>query len=307
MAGDRYTLHFTSGGPGVIRQRRQYAAVLGIPLEKLRLVSNDVGGSFGARNRPYIEFGLLLWAAKKLGRPVKYTATRSEEMITAYEGRDLSTRLDLAVSAEGKFLALRATNISNVGAHCVSLSPLAKGCGLITGSYDIPAAHLHARAVFTNTVPTTTMRSSGRPEVNFALERLIDKAARALGIDRIELRRKNLVRKEQMPYTNAVGTIYDSGDYERAMSDALRIADWAGFPARREAAAARGRALGLGLANYVEILDRLAARARRAEGAARRPGAARHRHAAERAGTGDQLLAGDRRSARRSRSSASMS
>jgi len=249
---ESYTLHFTSGGPGVIRQRRQYAAVLGIPVENLRLVSRDVGGSFGARNRPYVEFGLLLWVAKKLGRPVKYTATRSEEMITAYEGRDLSTQLELAVSGEGKFLALRATNISNVGAHCVSLSPLAKGCGLITGSYDIPAAHLHAQAVFTNTVPTTTMRSSGRPEVNFALERLIDKAARALGIDRIELRRKNLIRKEQMPYTNAVGTMYDSGDYERAMNDALRRADWTGFPARREAAAARGRCLGLGLANYVE-------------------------------------------------------
>jgi carbon-monoxide dehydrogenase large subunit len=251
-ARDRYTLHFTSGGPGVVRQRRQYAAVLGIPLEKLRLVSIDVGGSFGARNRPYVEFGLLLWAAKKLGRPVKYTATRSEEMISAYEGRDLSTQLDLAVSEDGQFLALRATNISNVGAHCVSLSPLAKGCGLVTGSYDIPAAHFHAQAVFTNTVPTTTMRSSGRPEVNFALERLIDKAARALGIDRSELRRKNLVRREQMPYTNAVGTMYDSGDYERAMNDALRNADWSDFPARREAAAARGRCLGLGLANYVE-------------------------------------------------------
>jgi aerobic carbon-monoxide dehydrogenase large subunit len=249
---DRYTLHFTSGGPGVVRQRRQYAAVLGVPLERLRLVSNDVGGSFGARNRPYIEFGLVLWAAKKLGRPVKYTATRSEEMITAYEGRDLIVELELAVSAAGKFLALKATNTSNVGAHCVSLSPLAKGCGLVTGSYDIAAAHLHARAVFTNTVPTTTMRSSGRPEVNFALERLIDTAARELGIDRIELRRKNLIRPEQMPYTNPVGTIYDSGDYERAMNDALRIADWAGAPARRQAAAQRRRCLGLGLANYVE-------------------------------------------------------
>ncbi len=249
---DSFALHFTSGGPGVIRQRRQYAAVLGIPIEKLRLVSNDVGGSFGARNRPYVEFGLILWAAKKLGRPVKYTAVRAEEMISAYEGRDLWTRLELAVSGAGKFLAIRATNISNVGAHCVTLSPLAKGCGLITGSYDIPAAHLRARAVFTNTVPTTTMRSSGRPEVNFALERLIDTAARALGIDRVELRRRNLVHAEQMPYTNAVGTTYDSGDYERAMNDALRIADWPGFAARRGAAEQRGRSLGLGLANYVE-------------------------------------------------------
>ncbi|HLI19789.1 MAG TPA: xanthine dehydrogenase family protein molybdopterin-binding subunit, partial [Stellaceae bacterium] len=248
----RYTLHYTAGGPGVVRQRRQYAAVLGIPIEKLRLVSIDVGGSFGARNRPYIEFGLVLWAAKKLGRPVKYTATRAEEMITAYEGRDLLTTLELAVGADGKFLALRADNISNVGAHCVSLSPLAKGCGLITGSYDIPAASLRARAVFTNTVPTTTMRSSGRPEVNFALERLIDIAACDIGIDRVELRRRNLVQPEQMPYTNAVGTIYDSGDYPRAMGEALRIADWAGVAERKEKAAQRGRRLGVGLANYVE-------------------------------------------------------
>jgi aerobic carbon-monoxide dehydrogenase large subunit len=249
---DRYTLHFSSGGPGVVRQRRQYAAALVIAPEKLRLVSYDVGGSFGARNRPYVEFGLVLWAAKKLGRPVKYTAARAEEMITAYEGRDLVTTLELAVSAEGKFLALKASNVSNVGAHCVSLSPLAKGCGLITGSYDIPAVSLHARAVFTNTVPTTTMRSSGRPEVNFALERLIDIAARELGIDRVELRRYNLVRPQQMPYTNAVGTTYDSGDYERAMNDALARADWLGAAARKEAAKRRGRYLGLGLANYVE-------------------------------------------------------
>jgi carbon-monoxide dehydrogenase large subunit len=248
----RYTLHFTSGGPGVVRQRRQYASVLGIPPEKLRLVANDVGGSFGARNRPYVEFGLILWAAKKLGRPVKYTATRADEMIAAYEGRDLVSELALAVGAAGKFLALRATNTCNVGAHCVTLSPLAKGCGLIAGSYDIPVASLRARAVFTNTVPTTTMRSSGRPEVNFALERLIDQASRELGIDRVELRRRNLIRAEQMPYTNAVGTIYDSGDYARAMNDALRIADWSGTPARREAAARRGRCLGIGLANYVE-------------------------------------------------------
>jgi carbon-monoxide dehydrogenase large subunit len=251
-ASGRYSLHFTSGGPGVVRQRRQYAAVLGIAPERLRLVSQDVGGSFGARNRPYVEFGLILWAAKKLGRPVKYTATRADEMIAAYEGRDLVSELALAVGAEGKFLALRATNTSNVGAHCVTLSPLAKGCGLITGSYDIPAASLRARAVFTNTVPTTTMRSSGRPEVNFALERLIDTAARELGIDRVELRRRNLIRAEQMPYTNAVGTIYDSGDYARAMNDALRIADWPGAPARRDAATQRGRRLGIGLANYVE-------------------------------------------------------
>jgi aerobic carbon-monoxide dehydrogenase large subunit len=248
----RYTLYFTSGGPGVVRQRLQLAAVLRVEPERVRLVSYDIGGSFGARNRPYVEFGLILWAARRLGRPVKYTATRAEEMLTGYQGRDLHTSVALALASDGRFLALRAANLSNVGAYCVSLSPLAKGAALITGSYAIPAATLRARAVFTNTVPTNTMRSSGRPEVNFALERTIDTAARELGFDRVELRRRNLVRPEAMPYTNPVGTIYDSGRYEDAMNSAMRISDFTGAGARRRAAAARGRCLGLGLANYVE-------------------------------------------------------
>jgi aerobic carbon-monoxide dehydrogenase large subunit len=248
----RYTLYFTSGGPGVVRQRLQFAAVLGIAPERLRLVAYDIGGSFGARNRPYVEFGLILWAARKIGRPVKYTATRSEEMITGYQGRDLQTTVELALQSDGRFLAMRASNVSNVGAYCVSLSPLAKGGALITGSYHIPAATLRARAIFTNTVPTNTMRSSGRPEVNFAIERLIDTAAKQLGLDRIELRRKNIIRPEAMPYTNPVGTIYDSGRYEDAMDLAMRISDWPGATARQRAAAARRRCLGLGLANYVE-------------------------------------------------------
>jgi carbon-monoxide dehydrogenase large subunit len=248
----RYTLCLCTGGPGVVRQKRQYAAVLGIAPERLRLVSHDTGGSFGTKNRPYVEFGLILWASRKLGRPVKYTATRSESMLTDYQGRDLVTKVELALRADGRFLAMRASNLSNVGAHSVSLSPLAKGCGLITGSYDIPAASLRARAVFTNTMPTSTYRSSGRPEVTFAIERLVDTAARELGFDRIELRRKNLVRPDAMPYTNAVGTTYDSGAYEANMELAMRVAGWDGFEGRRREAAARGKLLGLGLANYVE-------------------------------------------------------
>jgi carbon-monoxide dehydrogenase large subunit len=251
-ATDRYTLEFTTGGPGVVKQKRQFAAALGIAPERLRLVAHDVGGSFGTKNRPYVEFGLILWAAKKIGRPVKYAATRSESMLTDYQARDLFTKVELALNSDGRFLAMRASNVSNVGAHCVSLSPLGKGSALITGSYHIPAATLRARAVFTNTMPTSTYRSSGRPEVTFAIERLIDTAARELGFDRIALRRKNLVRPEAMPYTNAVGTTYDSGDYQAGMELAMRIADWDGFPARRRKAAARGRLLGLGLANYVE-------------------------------------------------------
>jgi carbon-monoxide dehydrogenase large subunit len=147
---------------------------------------------------------------------------------------------------------MRADNISNVGAYCSSLSPLGKGSGLITGTYDIPVALLRARAVFTNTMCTQAYRSSGRPEVNFALERLVDLAALKLGIDRLELRRRNLIPPARMPYTNAVGAQYDSGTYESNMDLARQLADWDGFAARREEASKRGKLLGLGLANYVE-------------------------------------------------------
>jgi carbon-monoxide dehydrogenase large subunit len=247
---DRYTIHAGSGG--AVRQKRELAEVLGVDPEKIRVLSYDVGGNFGTRNRVYIEFGLVLWAARKLGRPIKYRATRSECFISDYQGRDLVTRLELGLDERGRFLALRATNISNAGAHCVSLSPLSKGAGLITGSYDIPVASLRAVSVFTNTVPTQAYRSSGRPEVTFAIERLIDIAARKLGIDRVTLRRRNLVRPKSMPYRNAVGMRYDSGRYEDNMEIAMRLADWNGFKSRRREAKKRGKLLGLGLANYVE-------------------------------------------------------
>jgi aerobic carbon-monoxide dehydrogenase large subunit len=249
-ASNRYTLYAGSGG--AVRQKIELAAVLGVAPERVRVLSYDVGGNFGARNRPYIEFGLVLWAARKLGRPVKYTATRSEAFLSDFQGRDLVTKVALALRADGRFLALRADNISNVGGRCVSLSPLGKGSALVTGSYDIPAANLRSRAVFTNTMPTNAYRSSGRPEVTFAIERLIDKAARELGFDRVELRRNNLVGPQMMPYGNAVGARYDSGEYDANMDLAMHIADWGGFPTRRREAEARGRLLGLGLANYVE-------------------------------------------------------
>jgi aerobic carbon-monoxide dehydrogenase large subunit len=251
-ASGRYTLFFCTGGPGVVRQKCDFAVVLGVPPDRIRLVALDTGGSFGAKNRPYVEFGLILWAAKKLGRPVKYTATRSESMLSEYQGRDLVTKVELALRADGKFLAMRASNLMNVGAHCVSLSPLSKGAGLITGSYDIPVASLRARAAYSNTTPNNVMRSSGRPEVCFAIERLVDTAARELGFDPIALRRKNLVGPQAMPFTNAVGSTYDSGDYPGNMDVALRLADWQGFATRRRDAEARGKLLGIGFANYVE-------------------------------------------------------
>jgi len=249
-ASGRYTLHAGSGG--AVRQKNELAGVLGLAPDRLRVLSYDVGGNFGTRNRVFVEFGLVLWAAGKLRRAVKYTATRSECFLSDYQGRDLVTKVELALRRDGKFLGLRATNISNVGARCVSLSPLSKGAGLITGSYDIPAATLRAVAVFTNTTPTQAYRSSGRPEVTFAIERLIDTAAAQLGVDRVALRRKNLVRPSRMPYRNAVGMVYDSGRYEENMNTAMEIADWKGFPARRRDAKRRGKLAGLGLANYVE-------------------------------------------------------
>jgi carbon-monoxide dehydrogenase large subunit len=246
----RYTLWAGSGG--AVRQKAELAAVLGVPPEQVRVQSFDVGGNFGTRNRLYVESALVLWASRRLGRPVKYTSTRSEVFLSDYQGRDLVTRVALALRADGRFLGLRADNVSNVGARCASLSPLGKGSALVTGSYDIPAATLRSRAVFTNTTPTNAYRSSGRPEVTYAIERLIDTAAQKLGIDRVALRRMNLVAPEAMPYANAVGARYDSGTYEANMDLAMRIADWDGFATRRAAAEARGRLLGLGLANYVE-------------------------------------------------------
>ena len=249
-ATQRYTLY--AGGGGAVKHKQELAGVLGVPHDKVRVLSFDVGGNFGARNRPYVEFGLVMWASKKVGRPVKFTATRSEAFLTDYQGRDLLTRVELALRKDGKILGMRADNISNVGALCVSLSPLSKGAGLITGSYDIPAASLRARAVFTNTMPTNAYRSSGRPEVTFAIERLLDHAADELGIDRVRLRRKNLVSPKKMPYRNAVGMVYDSGTYESNMDLAMRIADVEGFKQRKREAKKRGTLLGLGISNYVE-------------------------------------------------------
>jgi len=251
-ATGQYTLYFSTGGPGIVRQRRQFAGALNIEQEKLRLVALDTGGNFGTKNRPYVEHALALWASRKFNRPIKYRATRHESMLTEYQGRDLWTKVELALRKDGRFLAMRAENVMNVGAHCVSLSPLAKGAGLITGSYDIPVATLRARGVYTNTVPNNVMRSSGRPEVTFAIERLIDMAATEFGLDRIALRRRNLIRPEQFPYTNAVGSTYDSATFEANMDLGLRIADREGFEKRRIETAARGKLRGFGFANYIE-------------------------------------------------------
>ena len=249
-ATGRTTLYAGSGG--AVRQKAELAHVLGIEPKNLRVLSYDVGGNFGTRNRVYVEFGLVCWASRKLGRPVKFTATRSEAFLSDYQGRDLVSKVSLAMRRDGRFLAMRADNLSNIGSRAVSFSPLGKGSGLITGSYDIAAATLRARAVFTHTTPTQAYRSSGRPEVNYAIERLIDQAADQFGFDRIELRRMNLVSPGAMPYKNGVGAVYDSGEYEKNLDWSMRLSDWSAIETRRADAQARGKLYGVGLANYVE-------------------------------------------------------
>jgi len=246
-----YTLYAGSGG--VVRHKSDLAEVLGVPESAVRVVAEDVGGNFGTRNSFYPEFALVAWAAKRLGRPVKWTCERREAFLTDYQARDLLSRMELALDADGGFLALRGVNTSNVGAHTVTFVPLNKGRELATTVYRVPAAAVRGRAVLSNTAPLSAYRSAGRPQVMFVMERLIDLAARRHGFDRLELRRRNLVPAAAMPYTNPFGIVYDSGDYAATQDRAVALADWAGFEARRREARSRGRYRGIGLANYIEI------------------------------------------------------
>jgi carbon-monoxide dehydrogenase large subunit len=237
----------------VVRHKADLAEVLGVPEAAVRVVAEDVGGNFGTRNSFYPEFALVAWAARRLGRPVKWTCERREAFLTDYQARDLVSAMELALDADGRFLALRGVNTSNVGAHTVTFVPLNKGRELATTVYRVPAAAVRGRAVLSNTSPLAAYRSAGRPQVMFVMERLIDLAARRHGFDRVALRRLNLVPTAAMPYTNPFGIVYDSGDYVAVQDRAVALADWAGFEARRREARGRGRHRGIGLANYIEI------------------------------------------------------
>ncbi|HMH52649.1 MAG TPA: xanthine dehydrogenase family protein molybdopterin-binding subunit [Candidatus Acidoferrum sp.] len=250
-ATGRYAVHAGAGGLG--RTQTGVAGALGVSESAVRVTAGDVGGNFGTRNSCYAEPVLVAWAARRLGRPVKWTGERREALAADYGGRDLVAHAELALDRDGTFLAFRTVNTSNVGAHAVAYTPLNKGMAIATTVYRVPAVSLHGRCVNTNTSPTTPYRSAGRPEVMFVMERLIDLAARRHGFDRVELRRRNLIPAAAMPHTNAMGVIYDSGDYRAALDRALALADWADFAARRAEARARGRYRGIGVANYIEI------------------------------------------------------
>jgi carbon-monoxide dehydrogenase large subunit len=247
----RVTLYAGSGGS--VRLKSDLAEVLRVPEASVRVIAQDVGGNYGTRNSSYPEYSLVVWAARRLGRPVKWTGDRREMFLSDYQARDLVSTMELALDADGSFLAVRGTNTSNVGAHAVTFVPLNKGRELSTTVYRLPVAAVRGRAVHSNTSPLSAYRSAGRPQVMFVMERLIDLAARRHGFDRVTLRRRNLVPPGAMPYTNPFGIIYDSGDYPAAQDRVLALADWAGFEARRAEARRRGRYRGIGLANYIEI------------------------------------------------------
>jgi carbon-monoxide dehydrogenase large subunit len=251
-AHGQYTL-YSGTGRGVAKARLDLARALAVPAEAVRVLCEEMGGNFGTRNFFYPEWSLLAWAARRVGRPVKWTCERHESFLSDYQGRDLEVEAELALDAKGKFLAVRGENLSNLGGYAASFVSLQKGMGLLSGVYHIPAGYVRGRAAVTNTVPTTPYRSAGRPEVIFVIERLIDLAADKLAIDPAALRRRNLIAPAAQPYRNPIGLTYDSGDYPQAMTNALALADWKGFAARRRAARKRGKRRGIGVANYVEV------------------------------------------------------
>jgi len=248
----RFTV-YTSAGGGVVRQRDDIAGALGVPKEAVRVISGDVGGNFGIRNSTCPEFVLVAWAAKRVGRPVKWICERRDAFLTDFHGRDLTSEAELALDEDGNFLALRAVNTSNLGASAISFVPLAKGIAVSSSVYHIPTSYMRGVGTITNTTPTSAYRSAGRPEVMFVLERMIDIACRRHAFDRLELRQRNLVPPDAMPYRNPLGLVYDSGNYPTSLRRAVELADWAGFEARRAEARHRGRYRGIGVANSIEL------------------------------------------------------
>ncbi|NKB21532.1 MAG: molybdopterin-dependent oxidoreductase [Alphaproteobacteria bacterium] len=249
----KFTLHIGCQGVHVTRDRLSHT--LGVDPENIRVISRDVGGGFGSRSFTYPEYAVVMWAARKLKRPIKWLATRAEEFMTANQGRDYVMRGTLGLNADGDFLALKVSGVCSLGAYLAGSSPftaLRNVTRMLPGIYKTPVVHLNLAGVFTNTVPIASYRGVGRVEAIYTLERLIDEAARQSGFDRVELRRRNAVPPDAMPYTSPVGSTYDSGEYVENMAAALSRATWDDFEKRRKEAARRGRLRGIGICNYIE-------------------------------------------------------
>ncbi len=249
-----YTLYTTSQNPHLTRLLIA-AFVMGIPENKLTVIAPDVGGGFGSKIYHYGEEALVLAAAKKLGRPVRWTANRSESFLTDAHGRDHVTTIELATDMEGNFIAFRTETMANVGAYLSNFStvtPTFLHGTLMAGNYTVPNVYVNLKAVFTNSAPVDAYRGAGRPEACFSIERVVDKCARELGIDPIAIRRKNFIKPDQFPFASAAGLEYDSGNYDAVMDKMEEIADLEGFEARRAESASRGMLRGLGINSYIE-------------------------------------------------------
>ena len=249
-----HTLFTTSQNPHLTRLLLG-AFVMGIPESKLRVVAPDVGGGFGSKIPHYAEEVIVTWAAKRLGRPIKWTAERSESFMSDRHGRDHLSHAELALDREGRFLGLRVRTAANLGAYLSTFStviPTYLHGILFAGPYTTPAIHVEVKGVFSNTVPVDALRGAGRPEATYLLERLVDKAAREIGIDPVAMRRRNLIRPDQFPYQTPVALEYDVGDYEATLDLALEIAKADSFEERRAEARTRGRLRGLGISTFLE-------------------------------------------------------
>ena len=251
--GGKLTLYTSTQAPHHIR--RQVTEQLGISESALRVVSPDVGGGFGYKGKLYPEEGIVAWAARRLGRPVRWVATRAESFVADNQARDHLTHAELAFDDEGHFLALRVATFANLGAYVSTFGaaiPSAIYSALFAGGYRTPAIFIESTGIFTNTTPTDAFRGAGRPEACYVLERLADGAAGKLGIDRAEIRRRNLIPPTAMPYKTPIGPTYDCGDFPKVFDRTLALAAYEGFPKRRTEAARRGRLRGIGMACYVE-------------------------------------------------------
>jgi carbon-monoxide dehydrogenase large subunit len=252
-AGEKLTLYCATQVPHLIR--RAVSEQLKLPQTAIRLVAPDVGGGFGYKGKHYPEETLVAWAARRLGRPIKWVATRSESFLSDNQGRDHQTHAELAVDREGHFVALRVDTIANLGAYVSTFGaaiPSAIYTALLAGVYRTPAIAIRSTGVFTNTLPTDAYRGAGRPEACYVLERLADEAANALGLDRAEIRRRNLIPADAMPYKTPIGPVYDCGNFPKVLARLLEIAGYNAFAQRRQAAARTARLRGFGIACYVE-------------------------------------------------------
>jgi carbon-monoxide dehydrogenase large subunit len=231
------------------------AFVLGVPEHKIRVISPDVGGGFGSKIFHYAEEAIVIWSSKRLGRPVKWTAERSESFMSDAHGRDHVSHAEMAMNENGEFLALRVSTRANLGAYLSTFAPAIPTilyATLLAGVYRTPAVYCEVKALFTNTVPVDAYRGAGRPEASYLLERLVDRAAKVAGLDPVEIRRRNFISTEDFPYQTPVALEYDNGDYEATLNHALEASQYDQFADRRKESAQRGKLRGIGMSTYIE-------------------------------------------------------